>query len=34
RQHFQTVKYFKPESSRKDSSETYLVATGFKNPTS
>ena len=30
RQHFSTVKYFKPDSSRKDSSETYLVATGFK----
>ena len=30
RQNFTTVKYFKPESSRKDSSETYLVARGFK----
>ncbi len=30
RQNFLTVKYFKPESSRKDSSETYLVARGFK----
>ena len=30
RQNFLTVKYFKPEASRKDSSETYLVATGFK----
>lgn len=29
RQNFSNVKYFKPESSRKDSSETYLVATGF-----
>ncbi len=29
-QNFITVKYFKPESSRKDSSETYLVASGFK----
>ncbi len=29
-QNFVTVKYFKPESSRKDSSETYLVASGFK----
>ena len=28
---FSTVKYFKPNSSRKDSSETYLVAKGFKN---
>lgn len=31
RKNFSTVKYFKPDSSRKDSSETYLVATGFKN---
>ena len=30
RQNFLTVKYFKPESSRKDSSETYLVARAFK----
>lgn len=30
RKHFELVKYFKPESSRKDSSETYLVATGFR----
>jgi len=30
RQNFSVVKYFKPDSSRKDSSETYLVATGFK----
>lgn len=30
RQNFSTVKYFKPNSSRKDSSETYLVALGFK----
>jgi 23S rRNA (uridine2552-2'-O)-methyltransferase len=30
RQNFTTVKYFKPDSSRKDSSETYLVALGFK----
>lgn len=29
RKNFQTVKYFKPESSRKDSSEIYLVAMGF-----
>jgi len=27
---FNNVKYFKPRSSRKDSSETYLVATGFE----
>lgn len=30
RKNFATVKYFKPDSSRKDSSETYLVALGFK----
>jgi 23S rRNA (uridine2552-2'-O)-methyltransferase len=30
RKSFTTVKYFKPDSSRKDSSETYLVALGFK----
>jgi len=30
RKSFSTVKYFKPDSSRKDSSETYLVALGFK----
>jgi 23S rRNA (uridine2552-2'-O)-methyltransferase len=30
RSKFSKVKYFKPDSSRKDSSETYLVATGFK----
>ena len=29
RKNFSTVKYFKPESSRKDSAETYLVASGF-----
>lgn len=32
RKSFVTVKYFKPDSSRKDSSETYLVALGFKKP--
>lgn len=31
RKNFSTVRYFKPESSRKGSSETYLVATGFKS---
>lgn len=31
RANFSTVKYFKPDSSRKDSSETYLVALGFKD---
>jgi 23S rRNA (uridine2552-2'-O)-methyltransferase len=30
RKNFSTVKYFKPDSSRKDSSETYLVALDFK----
>jgi 23S rRNA (uridine2552-2'-O)-methyltransferase len=30
RANFEIVKYFKPDSSRKDSSETYLVALGFK----
>ena len=30
RQNFSIVKYFKPNSSRKDSTETYLVALGFK----
>jgi 23S rRNA (uridine2552-2'-O)-methyltransferase len=29
-QYFSKVSYFKPQSSRKDSSEVYLVATGFK----
>ncbi len=31
RKKFAIVKYFKPDSSRKDSSETYLVASGFKS---
>lgn len=31
RKNFSIVRYFKPESSRKGSSETYLVATGFKS---
>jgi 23S rRNA (uridine2552-2'-O)-methyltransferase len=31
RESFSVVKYFKPDSSRKDSSETYLVAEGFKS---
>ena len=30
KQSFKIVKHFKPESSRKESSETYLVAMGFK----
>jgi 23S rRNA (uridine2552-2'-O)-methyltransferase len=34
RKNFSIVKYFKPKSSRQDSSETYLVATGFKKLTS
>lgn len=35
RVNFKEVRYFKPESSRKDSSEIYLVAIGFRsnNPT-
>jgi len=28
---FQNVKHFKPDASRKDSRESYLVATGYKN---
>ena len=28
--HFKTIKHIKPKSSRKESPETYLVATGFK----
>lgn len=31
RKSFKTVKHFKPESSRKDSVEMYVVAIGFKN---
>ncbi len=31
RQSFSVVKYFKPESSRKDSSECYLIALNFRN---
>ena len=31
RDNFEKVKYFKPESSRKDSSEIYLVALNFKS---
>lgn len=31
KKHFSTVKYFKPKSSRQESSETYLVAIGFSN---
>jgi len=30
RENFGQVKYFKPQSSRKDSSEVYLIALGFK----
>lgn len=33
RKNFSIVKYFKPDSSRKDSSETFLVAMGFKKST-
>jgi len=32
RANFEKVKYFKPDSSRKDSSEIYLVALRFKGP--
>ncbi len=31
KKHFKTVRHIKPEASRKDSSEIYVVATGFKN---
>ena len=30
KQHFTVVKHFKPNSSRKESAENYIVATGFK----
>jgi 23S rRNA (uridine2552-2'-O)-methyltransferase len=30
KRYFTTIKHFKPDSSRKDSSEVYLVANGFK----
>ena len=30
--HFKTIKHVKPPASRKESSEQYLVATGFKPP--
>ncbi len=30
KQHFTTVKHFKPDSSRKESAENYIVAIGFK----
>ena len=30
KKHFKTVKHFKPESSRKDSSEMYVVAIDFR----
>ena len=30
RKHFEKVKFVKPEASRKDSSETYLIALGYK----
>lgn len=30
KRHFQTVRYVKPDASRKDSKEAYIVATGFK----
>ena len=31
KKHFKVVKHFKPNSSRKDSAEMYVVATGFRN---
>lgn len=31
RKHFETVKHFKPKSSRKESAENYIVALGFKD---
>ena len=31
--HFKTVKHFKPDASRKESVEYYIVAQGFKNET-
>lgn len=31
RENFTTVKHFKPDSSRKESAENYIVALGFKN---
>lgn len=33
KQHFTVVKHFKPDSSRKESTENYIVATGFKGST-
>ncbi|MGN0929419.1 MAG: RlmE family RNA methyltransferase [Alphaproteobacteria bacterium] len=30
KKHFETVKHFKPNSSRKESAETYVIAQGFK----
>ncbi|MCE3255697.1 MAG: RlmE family methyltransferase [Rickettsiaceae bacterium] len=30
KQHFKTVKHFKPNSSRKESTENYIIALGFK----
>ena len=31
KQHFRTVKHAKPPASRKDSSEWYVIAQGFKD---
>lgn len=33
KQHFKTVKHFKPDASRKESVEYYVIAQGFKNET-
>ena len=30
KKHFSSVKHFKPNSSRKESAETYVIAQGFK----
>ncbi|MDP2194108.1 MAG: SAM-dependent methyltransferase, partial [Alphaproteobacteria bacterium] len=32
--HFKQIKHFKPESSRKDSAEMYMIALGFKGKNS
>ena len=32
KRHFATVKHAKPPASRKESAESYIVATGFRGP--
>ena len=32
KRHFRSVKHAKPDASRKDSAESYVVATGFRGP--